>query len=77
MIHKTIEKIMSNYIPHETITRDDRDTPWIIKDIKQLILDKNHAYKSYNRNDKSLQFFNQFQFLQSRLSSLTEESKNQ
>ena len=40
-------------------------------------MDKNHAYKSYIRNDKSLQFFNQFQFLQIRLSSLIEESKNQ
>ena len=77
MFHKTIKNIMSNYIPHETITCDDRDTPWINKDIKQLILDKNHAYKSYNRNDKSLQFFNQFPFLQSKLSSLIEESKNQ
>ena len=68
---------MSNYIPHETIICDDRDPPWINKDIKQLILDKNHACKSYIRNDKSLQFFNQFQFLQTRLSSLIEESKNQ
>ena len=63
MFNKTIKNIMSNYIPHETITCDDRDPPWIKKDIKQLILDKNHAYKSYIRNDKSLQFFNQFQFL--------------
>ena len=68
---------MSNYIPHETVICDDRYPPWINKDIKQLILDKNHAYKSYIRNDKSLQFFNQFQFLQTRLSFLIEESKNQ
>ena len=77
MFNKTIKNIMSNYIPHETIICDDRDPPWINKDIKQLILDKNHAYKSYIRNDKSLQFFNQFQFLQTKLSSLIEESKNQ
>ena len=77
MFNKTIKNIMSNYIPHETIICDDRDPPWINKDIKQLILDKNHACKSYIRNDKSLQFFNQFQFLQTRLSSLIEESKNQ
>ena len=70
MFNKTIKNTMSNYIPHETII-------WINKDIKQLILDKNHAYKSYIRNDKSLQFFNQFQFLQTKLSSLIEESKNQ
>ena len=76
MFNKTIKNIMSNYIPHETIICDDRE-PWIDKNIKQLILDKNHACKSYIRNDKSLQFFNQFQFLQTKLSSLIEESKNQ
>ena len=68
---------MSNYIPHETITWYDRDPPWINKDIKQPILDKNHAYKSDIRNDKSLQLFSQFQFLQTKLSPLIEESKNQ
>ena len=43
MFNKTIKNIISNYIPHETIICDDRDPPWINKDIKQLILDKNHA----------------------------------
>ena len=68
-VHKSNKTIknMSNYIPHETIICDDRDPPWINKDIKQLILDKNHAYKSYIRNDKSLQFINQFQFLETKL----------
>ena len=64
MFNKTIKNIMSNYIPHETIICDDRDPPRINKNIKQLILNKNHAYKSYICNGKSLQFFNQFQFLQ-------------
>ena len=77
MFNKTIKNIMSNYIPHETIICDDRDPPWINKDIKQLIFDKNHAYKSYISKDKSLYFLNQFQFLQTKLSSLIEESKNQ
>ena len=77
MFNKTIKNIMSNHIPHETIICDDRDPPWINKDIKQLILDKNHAYKSYIRNDKSLQFFNQLQFLQTNSRSLVKESKNQ
>ena len=77
MFNKTIKNTMSNYIPHKTIICDDKGSSWITKDIKQLILDKNHAYKSYIRNDKSLQFFNQFQFLQTKLSSLIQESKNQ
>ena len=77
MFKKTIENIMSNHIPHKTITWDNPDPPWINKDIKQLILVKNHAYKFYIHSDKSLQFFYQFQFLQTKLSSLIGESKNQ
>ena len=76
MFNETIKNVMSNYIPHETIICDDRDLPWINKDIKQLILDKNHAFRSYIDNDKSLKFFNQFRFLQTKLNSLIVESKN-
>ena len=39
--NETIKNIMSNYIPPETITCDDRDPPWINKDMKQLILETN------------------------------------
>ena len=77
MFNKTIKNLMCYYIPHETITCNDRYLLWINEDIKQLILDKNHICKSNIHNDKSLQFFNQFQFLQTKLSSLIEESKNQ
>ena len=75
MFKRTINNI-SNYIPHETITCDERDPSWINKDIK-LILDKNHPYKSYIHNGKSFQLFNQFQFLLTKLSSLIEESMSQ
>ena len=64
-------------IPRETTICDDRDPPWINKDVKQVILNKNHGYKSYIHNDNSLQFFNQSQFLQTKLNSLIEESRNQ
>ena len=75
IFNATIENILSNYIPHETVTCGDRDPPWIYKNIKQLILEKNQAYKSYLRSNKSLRFLNQFQFLQAKLNSLIEESK--
>ena len=39
MFNKTIKNIMSNDIPHKTIICDDRDPPWINKNIKKLILD--------------------------------------
>ena len=31
----TIKNIMANFIPHETITCDDRDAPWINNRIKK------------------------------------------
>ena len=37
LFNKTIKNILSNYIPHETISSDDRDPPWINSKIKQLI----------------------------------------
>ena len=38
IVNTSIKNILSNYIPHEIITCDDRDSPWINKNIKQLIL---------------------------------------
>ena len=46
LINKTIKHVIRNYILHETITYGDRDPPWINKDIKKLIHEKNQAYKS-------------------------------
>ena len=34
LFNKITKNIIRNYIPHETITCDDRDTPWINKGIK-------------------------------------------
>ena len=33
---------------------DDRDPPWINKDIKELIHEKNQAYKSYRQNKNNI-----------------------
>ena len=41
--------------------------------MKQLILEKNQACKSYLRSNKLLQFLNQFLFLQTKLYYLIEE----
>ena len=29
LFNKTVKNIISNYIPHESVTFDDRDLPWI------------------------------------------------
>ena len=44
---KTLLNIIQNFIPHETIICDDRDPPWINKEIKKLMTEKNLAFKSY------------------------------
>ena len=40
LFNKTIKNILSNFIPHETITFDDRDPPWINSQVKHLINEK-------------------------------------
>ena len=51
---KTLLNIIQNFMPHETIICDDRDPPWINKEIKKLMLEKNLAFKSYCCFNKSM-----------------------
>ena len=70
-----IKNILSNYIPHETITCDDKDPPWFNKNIKQLIQEKNNTYKSYILSDKNPQIFERVKSLQNQLKCSIEGSK--
>ena len=40
LFNETINNILSNFIPHETIVCDDHDPPWINSKIKNLIAEK-------------------------------------
>ena len=42
---ETIMNIFENFIPHKTITPNDKDPPWMNKQIKTLITEKNGLYK--------------------------------
>ena len=57
---QTIQNIISNYIPHETITCDDRNPPWIDEKIKKLVLHKNRAYNAYSRDKNNTIFLINF-----------------
>ena len=57
------------------LTCDNMDPPWINKDIKKLIHEKNQACKSYLRNKINVFSLHQFELLQSKLNSLIEKSK--
>ena len=66
---------MSNYIPHETITCDDRKPPWIDEKIKKLVPHKNCAFNSYSRDKNNTDLFKKFQSPQAHLKTSIEESK--
>ena len=76
LFNKTIKNVIRNYIPHETITCDDRNPLSINKNIKELIHDKNQAYKSYRQNKNNIFFVYQFELLQSKLNSLIVKPKS-
>ena len=76
LFNETIKDILSNFIPHETTTFDDRDPSWINSHVKHLSNGKNGVYKNYLKNKKSNQSFNMFQPFQSQLRSLIANLKN-
>ena len=73
IISDTLMNIMKNFVSNETIICDDRDPPWINKEIKQLIEQKNQFYKRFIRSNKTLLYTNQFKALQDELGSLIEK----
>ena len=75
LFNKTIKSIFSNYIPHETITCDDRDTPWINSKIKQLIQEIDNTYRIYILINKNYQIFDKVNYLQNQLKVLSESNK--
>ena len=64
LFNRTIKNILHNFIPHEVITCDDRDRPWINSSIERLIQDKNEAYKRFIKEGitiiSTLKISNQF-----------------
>ena len=76
LFNKTIKNIISNYIPHETVTFDDRDPPWINKNVKQLILErKMKCIKSILIKAKTVKYLTKLNVLQNKLNSIIESNK--
>ena len=63
LFNKTIKNIISNNIPHETVTFDNRDPPWINKNVEQLIPEKNEMYKKYVNENKDPRIFDKVKCL--------------
>ena len=75
LLNKAIKNILSNYIPLETITCDDRDPPWIKNKIKQLIQEINNTHRSYILINKNHQILEKMKYLQNQLKLSTESNK--
>ena len=43
LFNKTVNNILHNFIPHEILTCDGKDPPWIDNLIRRLIQDKSEA----------------------------------
>ena len=54
LFNQTIKNILCNFIPHDTVTCDDRDPPWIDSKIKGSIQKKNFAKRCYFQNNEDI-----------------------
>ena len=67
IFNKTIRNILHNFIPHETLLVDEKDSPWLTSEIKNLINEKNTVFKHYRQNSDHLQILNKLESLQNTL----------
>ena len=67
VFNSTILNIVSNFIPNETITCNDRDAPWINSLIKNLIRAKDNFYKKFVRKCNNMYHLCAFKNLQNHL----------
>ena len=80
LFNETVLNIILNFIPHEAVTFDDRDPPWMTSRIKKTINDKNLAFKRFVKNKGSVNnssYLEKFSSLQKNLSSSIETSKQE
>ena len=77
LFNQTIKNILCNFIPHETVTCDDRDPQWITSKMKGLIQKNNFAKKCYFQNNEDVQLFRRFQNIEKFLAAAIEKSKEQ
>ena len=75
LFNRTIKNIFSNYIPHETIICEDRNSPWIKNRVKELIIEQNNTFQCYLHSNKDPKLFNKVEYLQNELKSLSAANK--
>ena len=72
---KTIYNILSNFIPHQTITIGNKDPPWFNTKIKSLLQQKKKIYKNFRKDRNNTQLLRKLEHLQNRLNNSIDSSK--
>ena len=75
LFNQTIISIPCNFIPHEMALFDERDPPWMNKEIKKLIHEKKNIFNYFHRNNNKKQLLDRLKDLQTQLNFLIEKSK--
>ena len=75
ILNNTINNKLSNFIPHETITCEEKKPPWFNKNIIiNLIKNKNIFYKSHTANENNTDKKDAIKALQNKLTSTIENA---
>ena len=77
IFNNTINNALSNFIPYENITCDDKKPPWFNNNIINLINNKSIFYKSHTANENSTDKKEAVKALQNKLNSTTENAKSE
>ena len=75
IFNQNVINMLCNFIPHETVLFDDRDPPWMNKEIKKVIHEKKNIFSCFRRNNNDKQLLDRLKDLQALLNFLIEKSK--
>ena len=74
--NSTVLNILSNYIPHEFVECDDKNSPWFNKKIRASTQEeKNVAFKNYHNNSSNIALKCRLKYLQTCLNASIEVAK--
>ena len=69
IFNQAFVNILCNFIPHETVL-NDRDPPWMNKQLKKLIHEKKKNFNCFHRNNNTKQLLDRLKDLQTQLNFL-------
>ena len=75
IFNQTIINVLCNFTPHGTVLFDDRDPPWMNKEIQKLIHEKKSIFNCFRQNNNDKQLLDRLKDLQAQLNFLIEKSK--